>query len=173
MWWLIFCIKLDNFMYPLDCQLDSMPRYLVECCFLVYVRVFLAHNFYFFIYWRHWVFIAAHGLSLVAASGVYSSLQCRDFSLWWLLLLRSTGSVVVGNRLSCTMACGTFPDQVSNLCFLHWQADPYHWRTREVLGYILRKKVVYLWGPLKIMCWLHSPFQNTCDCSFGEILRCK
>ena len=44
---------------------------------------------YLFIY----LFIVAeHGLSLVVASGGYSSLQCAGFSLRWLLLLRSTGS---------------------------------------------------------------------------------
>ena len=52
---------------------------------------------------RH-VFVAARGLSLVAASEGYSSLRCAGFSLWWLLLLQSTGSrhagsVVVARRL--------------------------------------------------------------------------
>ena len=46
----------------------------------------------FVCFWLHWVFIAARGLSLVAASGGYSSLQCAGFSLRWLLLLRGTGS---------------------------------------------------------------------------------
>ena len=47
---------------------------------------------YFFIYfWLCWVFIAAHGLSLVAVSGDYSSLCYTGFSSWWLLLLGSTG----------------------------------------------------------------------------------
>ena len=32
------------------------------------------------------------GFSLVAASGGYSSLRFAGFSLWWPLLLRSTGS---------------------------------------------------------------------------------
>ena len=41
-------------------------------------------------------FIAAHGLSLVAASGSYSSLRCAGFSLQWLLLLGSMGSRHVG-----------------------------------------------------------------------------
>ena len=36
------------------------------------------------------------GLSLVAASGGYSSLRCAGFSLQWLLLLRSTGSRCAG-----------------------------------------------------------------------------
>ena len=50
-----------------------------------------------------------HGLSLVAVSGGYSSLQCAGFSLWWLFLLQSrgsrrTGSVVVAHGLS---SCGS------------------------------------------------------------------
>ena len=49
-----------------------------------------------------WVFVAAHGLSLVAASGGYSLLQCAGFSLRWLLLLRSTGSRHAGFS-SCGM----------------------------------------------------------------------
>ena len=48
---------------------------------------------YLFIYfWLLWVFVAVRGLSLVAASGGYSSLWCMGFSLQWLLLLWSTGS---------------------------------------------------------------------------------
>ena len=34
--------------------------------------------------------------------------------------------------LSCSTACGIFPDQGSNLCPLHWQADSYPLATREV-----------------------------------------
>ena len=53
--------------------------------------------FFFLIYfWLCWVFVAARGLSLVVASGGYSSLRCAGFSLRWLLLLRSTGSRCVG-----------------------------------------------------------------------------
>ena len=48
---------------------------------------------YLFIYlWLCWVFVAVRWLSLVAASGGYSSLQCTGFLLCWLLLLQSTGS---------------------------------------------------------------------------------
>ena len=44
------------------------------------------------------------------------------------LLLRSTGSrragsVIVAHGPSCSVACGIFPDQGSNPCPLHWQAD--------------------------------------------------
>ena len=42
------------------------------------------------------------GLSLVAVSGGYSSLWCMGFSLWWLLLLQSTGSRHTGFS-SCSM----------------------------------------------------------------------
>ena len=53
--------------------------------------------FYFFLinlfiyFWLRWVFVAVRGLSLVVASGGYSSLRCTGFSLRWLLLLQSTG----------------------------------------------------------------------------------
>ena len=44
------------------------------------------------------------------------------------LLLQSTGSrcagsVIVAHGPSCFTACGIFPDQGSNPCPLHWQAD--------------------------------------------------
>ena len=59
--------------------------------------------FILFIYfWLLWVFVVACGLSLVAASGAYSSLQCMGFLLWWLLLLRSMGSRCMGFS-SCSM----------------------------------------------------------------------
>ena len=45
----------------------------------------LIYSGFFLCVWPHWVFVAVHGLSLVAASGGYSSLWCTGFSLWWLL----------------------------------------------------------------------------------------
>ena len=62
-------------------------------------------NLFIYLFWLRWVFIAARGLSLVAASRGYSSLQCAGFSLWWLLLLWSTGSVVAARGLS---SCGSW-----------------------------------------------------------------
>ena len=55
-----------------------------------------------FIFWLRWVFVAVRGLSLVAASGGYSSLWCAGFSLRWLLLLWSRGSRHTGFS-SCGM----------------------------------------------------------------------
>ena len=68
------------------------------------------------------------GVSLVAASGGHSSSRCLGLSLSRPLLLRSTGSrrlgsVIVTHGPSCSAACGIFPDQGSNPCPLHWQAD--------------------------------------------------
>ena len=68
------------------------------------------------------------GLSLVVASGGHSSSRCAGLSLMRPLLLRSTGSrragsVIVAHGPSCLAACGIFPDQGSNPCPLHWQAD--------------------------------------------------
>ena len=37
----------------------------------------------------------------------------------------STGSLDVAHWLSCSVACGLFPDQGLSLCPLHWQADSY------------------------------------------------
>ena len=62
-------------------------------------KLFILFIFYF---WLHWVFVAVCGLSLVAASGGYSSLRCAGSSLQWLLLLQSTGSRHVGFS-SCGM----------------------------------------------------------------------
>ena len=75
--------------------------------------------------------VALRGLSLVVASGGYSSLRCVAFSLQWPLLFRSTGSRATGfsscgNRgLVALWACGILLDQASNLCPLHWQEDTY------------------------------------------------
>ena len=82
-----------------------------------------------FIYlWLYWVFGSVRGLSLVAASGGHSSSRCAGLSPSRPLLLRSTGSrragsVTVSHGPSCSAACGIFPDQGSNPCPLHWQAD--------------------------------------------------
>ena len=75
---------------------------------VLYIYIFKLF-IYLFIFWLHWVFVAARGLSLVAASGSYSLLRCAGFSLQWLLLLWSTAlgaqaSVVVARGLN---SCGS------------------------------------------------------------------
>ena len=75
-----------------------------------------------------WVFVSVRGLSPVAASGGHSSSRCAGLSPSRPLPLRSTGSrragsVIMAHGPSCSVACGIFPDQGSNPCPLHWQAD--------------------------------------------------
>ena len=94
---------------------------------------------------RELLFVFVFNLFIFGWAG--SSLRCTGFSLWWLLLLRSTGSrceasvvvarglsscgsralerrsVVVMHRLSCSTVCGIFPDRGLNLFPLQWQAD--------------------------------------------------
>ena len=87
-------------------------------------------NFYtlFIYFWLCWVFVSVQGLSLVAASGGRSSSRCAGLSLSQPLSLQSTGSkragsVLVAHGPSRSATCGIFPDQGSNPCSLHWQAD--------------------------------------------------
>ena len=112
---------------------------------------------WFFFFWLCWVFVAARGLSLVAPSGgllfvvvhgflitvaslaVEHGLQARRLQQLWCTGsvvvargLQSAGSVVVVYGLSCSMACGIFPDQGSNPCprIGRWILN--HCATREV-----------------------------------------
>ena len=96
--------------------------------FFFFIKIFLNLFLFYFSFWLCWVFVSVRGLSPVAASGGHSSSRCAGLSLSRPLLLRSTGSrragsVVVAHGPSCSVACGIFPDQGSNPCALHWQAD--------------------------------------------------
>ena len=87
-------------------RLECMGRGTGGCLYSFFF--FFINLFILFIYfWLHWVFVATHGLSLVAASGGYSSLRCAGFSLRWLLLLRSTGS-----RRTGFSSCGTWAQKL-------------------------------------------------------------
>ena len=90
--------------------------------------------FFFFLILFIYLFMAVLGLRFCARAfsscGKWgpSSSRCAGLSLSWPLLLRSTGSrradpVIVAHGPSCSVACGIFPDQGSNPCPLHWQAD--------------------------------------------------
>ena len=96
----------------------------------VVYNLYLPSDFFnlFIHLWLCWVFVSVRGLSLVAASGGHSSSRCAGLSLSRPLLLQSTGSrragsVVGAHGPSCSAACGIFPDQGSNPCPPHWQAD--------------------------------------------------
>ena len=86
----------------------------VHTVLTTFLFLFKKNLFILFIYfWLYWVFVAVHGLSLVAASRGYSCLQRIGFSLQWFLLLQSTGSRHAGfsscglRALECRLSsCG-------------------------------------------------------------------
>ena len=59
---------------------------------LIHVGVSSFYNFYLFNVLPVLGLCCCVGFSSAAARGVYSSLQCEGFSLWWLLLLERLGS---------------------------------------------------------------------------------
>ena len=104
--------------------------------FLLFFKILFTY------FWLCWVFVSMRGLSPVATSGGHSSSRCEGLSLPRPLLLWSTGSrcagsVVVAHGPSCSAACGIFPDQGSNPCPLHWQADsqPLHHQGSPTLSF--------------------------------------
>ena len=101
----------------------------------------------------------------VAASGGHSSSRCAGLSLSRPLLLRSTGSrpagsVVVAHGPSCSTACGIFPDQGSNPCPLHWQADsqPLHHQGSPVSIILNRRNFTKRYHEIKLIFRKNNPF---------------
>ena len=79
-------------------------------------------------FWLCWLFVAALGFSLAVVLGLLPPVasfpaegglqgvgSCGKRAL-------HTGSTVV-HGLSCSKACGIFPDQGADSCLLHWQVD--------------------------------------------------
>ena len=69
--------------------------YVVEEGPYYYYRLYLNYLF-IYLYLAVLSLLCCTGSSLVAVSRGYRSLQCVGFSLWWLLLLQSTGSRAYG-----------------------------------------------------------------------------
>ena len=65
--------------------------------------------------WRPLFIAVRRPLIIVASLVAEHRLQTRRLS--------NSGSVIVAHGLSCSAACGILPDQGSNPCPLHWQAD--------------------------------------------------
>ena len=91
---------------------------------------FVCTNFFFFFQNKFYLFLAALGLRCCVRAfsshglrcGVWAS-HCGGFSCFGARSLGALASVVVAHGLSCSVACGIFPDQGSNPRPLHWQAD--------------------------------------------------
>ena len=103
-----------------------MCRLLIAVASLCFLKFLLI--FYLFILWLRWVFVAVCGLPLVAARGVcfldaeLGLLTAAAFLVGPGLGAQG-GAVVAVHGLSCSAACGFFPEQGSDPCPLRWQAD--------------------------------------------------
>ena len=107
------CITYSQYLFPLfGCTVSSLCRLSSSCrirgysllvCGLLIAGASLAveHRL-----WGAWASaFVAHG----------SGVSARR--------LQSTGSVIVAQELSCSLAPGIFPEEGSNPCLLHWQGD--------------------------------------------------
>ena len=104
--------------------------YLLIYFWLQNLLLFIYYLLFIIIKIYYWVFVAAHGLSLVVVNRSHSSLWCAGFPLRWLaclccgaLALGPRALVVAARGLGCSVACGILPGQGSNPCPLHWQVD--------------------------------------------------
>ena len=110
------------------------------------------HDFlknYLFHFWLCWVFMPLHSLSLVVVRRGYSLLWDSVFLLLLFLWTTDSGpssSVVVMNRLSCSVAGGIFLDQGLNPCPLHWQADfyPLHHQGSPTVLFLNRRLKMFI-----------------------------
>ena len=144
-------LTIENILFHyqfIDINLGIGYTYAQQAILMNFFFVIVVFKMYLFYVWLCWVFVAVCGLfsscgergllfaavrrlliavaSLVAEHG----LQVRGLQQLWhvgsVVVARrpqSAGSVVVVHGLSCSAACGIFPDQGLNLCPLHWQAD--------------------------------------------------
>ena len=103
--------------------------------FFFFFSVLVKFLKYFYLFWLCWVFLAAQAFLQLWQARATLQFQCTDFALCLLLLehrlqnlqasviaaprFHSTGSIVLGHRLSCSMAYGIFPDQGSNPCLMY------------------------------------------------------
>ena len=127
-----------RYLYPQTRK--RFPRLLrATTCFLYLWLCFYFVNFFFFftVFKKFYFWLLCAGLSLVVVSRGYSLLQCKAFSLWWLLWLWSTGSRHLGSS-SCSMWAQQLrhrslaalwhveSSQIRSClypCSLHWQVD--------------------------------------------------
>ena len=90
--------------------------------------IFTCHEILFSFFKNKFIYLfGCVGSSLQQAGatlhcGAWAS-HCGGLSCCRARALGVQASVVVAHGLSCSAACGILPDQGSNPCHLHWQAD--------------------------------------------------
>ena len=170
---LIVPICMGLFLGSQFCSIDLCIFFCQYHAILITMAFFLI----FFNFWLCWVFVSVWGLSLVVASGDHSSSRCAGLSLsrplLWSTGSRRAGSVVVAHGPSCSAACGIFPDQGSNPCPPHWQADSqplrhqgnplWLWNIVWNQGvWYLQLYSFFLRIALAILLWFHIHFRIFC-----------
>ena len=151
-----------------DYQAPGLSRARGESLFRGFWLCIKHHNTFTFsdvalYFWLCWVFVAASGLSLVVTSGGYSWLRRAGFPLRCLLLFRAwapgagasvgaaRGLCIVAHGLSCSEACGIFPDQ-------RWSPRPLfgRWILTHQGSSMVRFPSLLLQNP-KSHCWWTAP----------------
>ena len=129
--------------------------------FLKGIPLFLFFIYLLIYFWLCWVFVSVRELSPVAASRGHSSSRCAGLSLSRPLLLRSTGSrragsVIVVHGPSRSAACGILPDQGSNPCLLHWQADSQPLRHQGSPIFLILEELFTFYNILDVYIEIHT-----------------
>ena len=102
------------------------PAIFIVICFKLRSLIHLGFFCYLFILKREVFFLFLFLLFFPAVLGLCCSTwtsHCCGFSFCRAQPLGTWASVVVLCGLNCPKTCRIFPDQVLNLCALHWQVD--------------------------------------------------
>ena len=157
------CSSTSPEIFPPDVKAWWSGRASEPLCLFIFFKITLL----IYLFRLCWVFPAAWALSssLAVGSEGYSLVRCMSFSLPWLLLLRSAGSMTCGlhscgtqHGFSCFVTCGIFQDQDSNPCLLRWLADSlplYHQGSLHLCLFLFTRHQVFL-------IYLKISFNNTC-----------
>ena len=135
------CLSIKQKMISLVTKVPQWPSDLAPKSISSHIFCFIKKIFYlpiYFYFWLCWVYTAVHGLSLAAVSRGSSALRWVRFSLYWLLLLQSTGSryaasVAVAHGLAAPAHVGSSwtRDRTRVTCISRQIFN--HWTTRGAL----------------------------------------
>ena len=87
--------------------------------FLSYLKL-VCKNFTYYLFF---ILLGLQGYSVVTKSELTFSCGAWALGTQASPRLQSTGLIVVVRRVSCSVACGNYPDPGSKPCLLNWQVD--------------------------------------------------